>query len=329
MRTWRGRDQYGPVIARISERDTCLPMEFRQLEHFIAVAEELSFTRAAARVNIVQSGLSMSIRALETELGTPLFLREGRAVRLSPAGEALLPEARRVLSALRDAREVIDEARGVLRGPLGIGFAQAYESPSPLAVLLGRFHREHPEVEIRVFQGAGRTGYEALRKGEIDVAIGGQAPDLPASIGRIPLRRVPFRFVCAPTCALAARDSISLEEAVTEPFIDLTSDWSARRLLDRTLADAGLARSTRCEVNEVWTLLELVAQGLGVAIIPEMFGAVPMDTRGVPLDPPMPDFELIAAFRGSTPENTAARAFLALLTREMIGHEVTSAPPVD
>jgi DNA-binding transcriptional LysR family regulator len=313
----RGLDEGPPEAA----------VEFRQLEHFIAVAEELSFTRAAARVNIVQSGLSMSIRALENELGAPLFIREGRAVRLSPAGEGLLPKARRVLAALRAARDVIDEARGVLRGPLGVGFAQTYESPSPLAVLLGRFHREHPEVDIRVFQGAGRTGYEALRKGDIDVVVGGKSPDLPASVGWIPLRRVPFRFACAPTCPLSERTSISLSEAVTQPFIDLTPDWSARRIVDRALADASLARATRCEVNEVWTLLELVEQGLGVAIIPEMFGAVPVEVRYVLLDPPLPDFELIVAFLGTAPASATARGFVALLTREMIGREVTPAVP--
>ena len=98
------------------------------------------------------------------------------------------------------------------------------------------------------------------------------------------------------------------------------------RGLCSALAEAGLARSTRCEVNEVWTLLELVEQGLGVAIIPEMFGAAPMDARYVPLDPPMPDFELVAAFLGSAPESATARAFLALLTQEMLGREVTSSP---
>jgi DNA-binding transcriptional LysR family regulator len=268
----------------------------------------------------------MSIRSLEKELGAPLFIREGRTVRLSPAGEALLPEARRVLSAVRGARGAIDEARGVLRGPLSIGFAQTYESPSPLAILLGQFHREHPEVELRVFQGPGRTGYEALRKRTVDIIVGGQPPNLPTTVGRIPLRRIPFRFACAPTCPLAERDSISLADAVTEPFINLSSDWSARRLVDRALAKAGLARSTRCEVNEVWTLLELVEQGLGVAIVPEMFGAVPMDVRYIPIDPPMRDFELIAAFLGRTPDSATARAFLALLTRTMIGREVTAAP---
>jgi DNA-binding transcriptional LysR family regulator len=208
---------------------------------------------------------------------------------------------------------------------LGVGFAQTYESPSPLTLLLGRFHREHPEVEIRVVQGAGRTGYEALRKGEIDIAVGGRPPNLPATLGRIPLRRVPFRLVCAPDCPLAERSAISLAEAVTEPFVDLTSDWSARGILDRALEVAGAARLTRCEVNEVWTLLDLVEQGLGVAIIPEMYGAAPMNLRYIPLDPPMLEFELIAAFVGRVPERATARAFLALLTREMIGREITSA----
>lgn len=295
------------------------------MEHFLAVAEELSFTRAAARVNIVQSGLSMSIRALEKELAAPLFLRKGRSVRLSPAGEALLPEARRVLSALRGARVAIDEARGVLRGSLGVGFAQTYQAPSLLAVLLGRFHREHPEVEIHVFQGPGRTGYESLRKGDIDITVGGRPLNFPESVGLIPLHRVPFRLVCAPTCPLAGRESISLAEAASEPFIDLTTDWSARRILDRACADAGVARVTRCEVNEVWTVLDLVGQGLGVAIIPEMFGAIPMDTRYIRIDPPLPDFEIIAAFMGRTPSSATARAFLAMVTREMIGREVVAA----
>jgi DNA-binding transcriptional LysR family regulator len=267
----------------------------------------------------------MSIRALENELGAPLFLRDARTVRLSPAGEALLPEARRVLAALRGARGVIDQARGVLRGPLSVGFAQTYESPSPLALLLGQFHREHPEVEIRVVQGPSRTGYEALRKGEIDIAVGGRPPNLPPSIGLVPLRRVPFRFACGPRCPLAEHDSVSLAEAVAYPFVDLTSDWSTRRMIDRALADAGLARNTSCEVNEVWTLLELVEQGLGVAIIPEIFGPVPMEVRRIAIDPPIRDFELIAAFFGRAPESATARAFLALLTLTMVGREVTAA----
>ena len=91
-------------------------MELRQLEHFVAVAEERSFTRAARRSNIVQSGLSMSMRALEEEVGTKLFKRSVRGVVLTPAGEAMLPEARRAIAAVTSARVAVDATQGLLRG---------------------------------------------------------------------------------------------------------------------------------------------------------------------------------------------------------------------
>src|SRR5215510_4981374 len=93
-------------------------MELRQLEHFVAVAEERSFTKAAHRTNIVQSGLSMSIRALEIEVGTKLFDRSARGVLLTPAGEAMLPAARRAIAAVDSARVSVGAAQGLLRGTL-------------------------------------------------------------------------------------------------------------------------------------------------------------------------------------------------------------------
>ena len=299
-------------------------MELRQLEHFIAIAEESSFTRAAARANIVQSGLSMSIRSLERELGVELFHREGRAVRLTPSGEALLPEARRVLAALRSARAAIQESSGMLRGPLAIGFPQTYEHPSPLARLLGRFHREHPAVQLRIIQGAGRVGYDALLRGEVDMLVGGVPPARPPGVGMIPILSIPFRVVCSPRSPLAGRSSMSLAEAAKHPFVDLNSDWSARRALDHEMAAAGVERVTTCTVTEVWTLLQLVEQDLGIAIVPEMFRDVPMELDYVDLVPPLPPFELVAAFVGDTPVNPAARAFLSMVTTEMLGEEIVT-----
>ena len=91
-------------------------MDLRQLEHFVAVAEERHFTRAASRLNIVQSGLSASIRALEEEMGAPLFLRTTRRVNLTSAGQAFLEEANRVLAAARVARNVVVELQGLGAG---------------------------------------------------------------------------------------------------------------------------------------------------------------------------------------------------------------------
>jgi len=96
-------------------------MELRQLEHFVAVAEESHFTRAAELLQISQSGLSASIRALETELGTPLFVRSTRRVELTEAGRVLLAESHRTLASVAAAHDAVAAVRGVLRGTLSVG----------------------------------------------------------------------------------------------------------------------------------------------------------------------------------------------------------------
>jgi DNA-binding transcriptional LysR family regulator len=102
-----------------------LTVDLRHLEHFLAVAEERSFTRAAKRVHLVQSALSASIRVLERDLGAPLFERSTHQVRLSEAGEALLPEARRVLLAVGAARDAVAATSNLVRGVVRLGVMQS------------------------------------------------------------------------------------------------------------------------------------------------------------------------------------------------------------
>ena len=115
-------------------------MELRQLAHFVAVAEERHFTRAAARVHVVQSSLSSSIAALERELGEGLFVRDNRRVALTPAGRALLPAARRALAAADEGRDAVAGVRGMLHGQLLVGAIQTL-GVVDLAALLARFRR--------------------------------------------------------------------------------------------------------------------------------------------------------------------------------------------
>ena len=128
-------------------------MELRQLEHFVAAAEEGHFSRAADRANIVQSGLSASIRALERELGTRLFDRTTRRVELTESGRALLTEARRVLGAAAAAREAVAGVEGLQRGTLSLGIMQSLGAVQ-LPALLARFHSSHPGVDIRLRQAS-------------------------------------------------------------------------------------------------------------------------------------------------------------------------------
>src|SRR3954469_507874 len=124
-------------------------MELRHFEYFVAVAEERSFTRAAARLHVVQSGVSAVIKALERELGAELLERTSKRVALTDAGEALLPRARAALDAARAARGAVDEVRGGVRGTVRIGTLTSV-GMIDVPALLGRFHRAYPEVRLQL-----------------------------------------------------------------------------------------------------------------------------------------------------------------------------------
>jgi DNA-binding transcriptional LysR family regulator len=288
-------------------------MELRQLEHFVAAAEERHFTRAAQRLHIVQSGLSASIRALERELDAALFVRTTRRVELTQAGRALLPEARRTLAAAQAAGEAVAAVHGLLRGTLAVGTMQILPPAVDLLAALGRFHAEHPGVELRLHQAGTGTLLEEVRAGALDLALVAPAGRPPRGITLRRLASDPLLVACAPTHPLAGRGQVDLADLAGEPFVDFQPDWGLRMLLDRHFAAAGLERSMAMEVNDVPTLLELVAHGLGVALVPEVATRYPAAVRYLPLRPPAPAFEVAVAMVADPPASPAARALLAML----------------
>jgi DNA-binding transcriptional LysR family regulator len=290
-------------------------MELRQLEHFVAVSEEESFTHAAARMNIAQSGLSMSIRSLERELGVKLFARTPKRVKLTSAGAALLPEARRTLAAVREARASVEQTKKLLRGRLVVGTA-TYSTRDSVVRVLRRFNGLHPKVVLQIIQGPGQEKYDGLMAGKIDFIIGGRPPAPNPAITTIALDSCPFVLACARTHRLAQRSHLRLRQVAREPFIDLDRDWFSRRLVDQAFARAGVHRRSSCVVNDMGMLLHLVKAGLGVSVVPAVVAELPADIAYVPFKPELPRWHLVAAFLGPQPENPAARAFLGMVVTE-------------
>src|ERR1700722_3636082 len=149
-------------------------MELRQLEYFVAVAEEANFTRAAERVHISQSGVSAQIRQLERELGQPLLDRSSRSVRLTDVGAAVLPYARAALDAVADARRAVDQLAGLVRGQVTVGMVSGCALPV-LAELLAEFHDHHPGVTITLTEDGSDRLTEMLGTGRLDLALIGTA----------------------------------------------------------------------------------------------------------------------------------------------------------
>ncbi|MEV0562314.1 LysR substrate-binding domain-containing protein [Dactylosporangium sp. NPDC050588] len=183
-------------------------MELRHLVYFVTVAEERNFSRAAQRLRVVQSGVSAAIRALERELGTPLFERTSQRVALTDAGMALLPAARATIDAAQAARDAVDEVRGGLRGTVRIGTLISVGFVD-LPGLLGQFRAEHPGVDLRMRAApTGSAGLaRALLDGELDVAFLSLAGRPPAGLSVRVLVAEPIVAVLPAGHRLAGRAS--------------------------------------------------------------------------------------------------------------------------
>ncbi|MFE2545173.1 LysR family transcriptional regulator [Actinacidiphila glaucinigra] len=289
-------------------------MEFRRLQAFIAVAEERSFTRAAERLNLVQSGVSASIRALEKDLGTPLFARTTQRVELTAAGAALVPQARRVLGALRTARQAVDEARAGLSGTLELGILYGL-TPGDILRTLATFRRAHPGVELRL-RGPGSRGssshVEDLRKGDLDLAVLMTAGRPLDGLRLHSLVTESVVLACASDHPLADRSSVELADVMGYDVIDFPVGWGMRSAVDCAFSRAGLPpRKAMFEIDDIPTALDLVRHGLGLAFVPERIASDVADMRFLTVGQYRPTYDVCLAEPEDRPLNPTARAFLA------------------
>jgi DNA-binding transcriptional LysR family regulator len=270
----------------ISARDTGA-MELRHLRHFVALADERSFTAAAAREHIVQSGLSTSIRALEKDVGALLFVRGTRPIRLTAEGEALVPSARRTLEAADAARQTVQEVHGVLAGQLRIGALQTTGHTIPFATWLAEFALAHPRVEISVQQLGASEMVRLVLDGGLDCALVALLDDDPAGLDVVPLLAEPLVLACPAGHPLAGEASVRLDQLTGERFVEAPPQWAIRAQIDRAFAEAGLHRRIGCVVNEWSMALDLVGSGVGVALVPEGldFTLHPRSTEALQLVP--------------------------------------------
>jgi DNA-binding transcriptional LysR family regulator len=292
-------------------------VELRHLKHFIVVAEELNFTRAAERVHIVQSALSTSIRTLEEELKARLFVRTTKQVQLSPAGRAFLEKAREVMRVIDSGRDAVADIEGLRRGSLSIGTVHSLPAFLDLPSLISRYHAVRPGIEVRLRQGDALGLIEQLRMGRLDLAF---LPllDAPDDIVTGIIACEDLVAITPVSHPLVGRTGASLRDLVEYSFVDFESGWGTRPLIDRAFGQAGLTRRTDFDVTDLETIIDLVGQGLGIALLPETIADLRRPRISVcELSEPAICWELVVAHLrcdGNGPVNGAAQAFLDLLT---------------
>ena len=243
-------------------------MELRQLEAFVAVAEDRNFTRAAARLLVAQSGLSATVRSLERELQSPLFSRTTRHVELTAAGEALLGDARRTLASARAGAEAVAAVQGVRRGTLTLGIMQAswlFQLPR----LLARFRRAYPQIELSLHHAGSADLARMLEDHRVDIIFTGISDAHATGFESIPLAESRLVLACNADHPLADKAAISLRALTHTALVGYPIAWGIRILTDLAFRSTGLEPTYAFEVNDTQTLLDMVDVGLGAAVLPE------------------------------------------------------------
>jgi DNA-binding transcriptional LysR family regulator len=279
-------------------------MELRQLAYVVAVAEEGSFTRAAAREHVAQPGVSAQVRRLERELGQPLFDRGPGPVTLTAAGEAVLPLARAALAAAAGVRIAVDEVAGLLRGRVAVGVVPSVSGW--LADVLAAFHAEHPGVEITLVEDASDALLDGVRAGRLDLAVAGVAGPAPDGLHTATIADEDLVAAVDAGHRLAGRRTVTLRTLADEPLIALPRGTGGRTALERGFAAIGVAPRVALEAGDPRVLMDLARRGLGVAILP---ASAPEDLHVVAIRPRLRS-RLELVWRGDGETSPAARELL-------------------
>lgn len=291
-------------------------MELRQLEYFVAVVEEGSFTRAAERERVAQPAVSAQIRRLERLVGQPLLARSSRDVRLTQAGSALLPHARTALAAIRAAQAAVDDVAQLVRGSVTIGTVTLH--PVDVARLIADFHADYPDVEITLGTDNSDALLSKLSDGRLDVAIVSIGVDEEVEgLDFAVITDEALEAAVAPQHPLARRKTLPLQLLCRHPLISLPQGTGLRARLDNACAAAGLRPRIAFEATNPLELADLARHGLGVAILPQSMARNSSDLRSLPLVPELRG-RLVWAWR-SDMTSPAARLLSERVRRMIAG----------
>jgi DNA-binding transcriptional LysR family regulator len=297
-------------------------VELRHLEYFLAVADNRSFTEAAKKMHVVQSGVSATIKALERELGAELFVRGPARVTLTPAGEELRPRARQTLDAARAAKDAVNATRGSVRGTVTVGTLTSI-SVIDLPTLLADLHARHPGVVVHLRAArAGSAGLaQQLRDGDLDVAFLVFTAPPPADLNARLVAAVPLLLVVPADHPLAQRGSVPLADLAGMSFVDSPPGYGTRTVVDNAFTAAGVERTVALEVADLGTAAAYIRNRLGIgflswSILDDIDDSGLATLRITDYDL---EWRLYVTTSATRPTSAATRALLALI------EEVTSA----
>ncbi|WP_460062475.1 LysR family transcriptional regulator [Streptomyces sp. YKOK-I1] len=245
-------------------------MDLRHLRYFLAVAETRNFTQAAANCYVAQSALSQQVARLEKEVGSQLFSRTSRSVRLTAAGELLEPLARRILADVDNAQAALDALSGLRRGRLRLGLIQTRASLVDLVEVMADYHARYPGIDLQVTTSASSAMAAAVLAGDLDIAVVGLTPQqIPDGLDHRVLANDPLVLVVPAGHSLADREVIGLADLPdSHQLIQFTKGTGLHRQVEAAFARAGVEPGQHFQVGQIYDMIRLAARGIGVTVVP-------------------------------------------------------------
>lgn len=291
-------------------------MKLRQLELFVAVAEERHFTRASEKLGIAQPPLSQQIKKLEQEFDAPLFHRGTRSVTLSDAGKVLLPYAKTAIKAALDASIAVRRAARGKQGNIHIGFTPAASFNPLVPGVINSFRESHPHVEITLVERATTFLYASVQSQDVDVAFIRPTESQRKELSTIPVSDEALWAALPIRHPLSARKRIRLRELAEDPFV-LFPRRNGNHLYDSIISacrTAGFSPNIVQEAPQMTSTVNLVAAGIGAALVPESM--CQLHSKGVvyaALADKTPPSRLWAAYRNSSDTSAVIQSFVGHL----------------
>lgn len=290
-------------------------MELRHLRYFEAVARHSHVTRAAAELHIAQPALSKQISQLEQELGVALFDRVGRNVRLTEAGEALLPHARAVMAQVESARAEMAERVGLSRGRASVGTPPTVGTQL-LPRVLAAFNRRYPGIELRLHEAGVQTLFDLLEAGLTDVGIV-TLPVEDEHLTVVPLFTEEMVIVVCREHPLAAQGMAQIADFQDASWVLSPENYELREATLTACQKAGFTPRVVLDGGETDTLLRFVAAGIGIALVPRLAVQETSEVMVLRVTDQKLERTLGLVWRGDRVASPAARALRDFLVTQL------------
>ncbi|UVL76808.1 transcriptional regulator CynR [Pseudomonas putida] len=255
----------------------------RHIQYFLAVAEHLSFTKAAAALHVSQPALSQQVRQLEESLGAQLFDRSGRTTRLTDAGDVYLLYARRAYQELREAKNAIHDVSDLSRGSLRIAVTPTFTTYL-VGPLIEAFHSRHPKITVNLKEISQERIEELLLAGELDVGIAFDEINTP-DIEAIPLLNETLALVVNRKHRLAEERAITSKGLSVESLVLLSTEFATRDQIDRYCRKHAIRPQVQMEVNALGAVIEIVRRTHLSTLLPARIALVHDDLVAITLEP--------------------------------------------